>query len=96
MFKLIAQGISQLAVRFSEFESIETCLNLKNQVDWVFIDNLTHLPIENRAFQILREHFKLCVVSPELLGRDEIMFTKNILKEHGVDAILTDHPENWP
>ncbi|MAF25981.1 hypothetical protein CL634_10485 [bacterium] len=95
MFKLINQGISKLAARFSEFESIETCLNLKGKVEWVFIDNLTHLPVENNAFQRLKEHFKLCIVSPELLKRDEIEKTKEILKNNPVDAVLTDDILRW-
>ena len=95
MFKLINQGISKMAARFSEFESIETCMNLKGKIEWVFIDNLTHLPIENNSFQKLREHFKLCVVSPELLKRDEVEETKEILRNNPVDAILTDNPQRW-
>ncbi len=95
MIKYINKGITQMAVRFSEFESIETCLALKGKVEWVFIDNFTKLPTENNAFKILREHFKLCIVSPELLHREEVEQTKELLKEHPVDAILTDHIEVW-
>lgn len=95
IIKLVKQGIRKIAVRFSEFESIETCLNLAGKVDWVFIDNLTHLPIENNAFQKLKEHFKLCIVSPELLKRDEIEETKRILAENPVDAVLTDEIYRW-
>lgn len=94
MFKLIAQGESNLAVRYSEFESIETCRALIGKVTWVFVDNLTRLPIE--GFTELQAHFKLCVVSPELLGRHaEVPQTKETLAQFGVDAILTDHPERW-
>lgn len=95
IFKLINQGISKIAVRFSEFEDIQTCLNLKSKIEWVFIDNLTHLPTENNSFQRLREHFKLCIVSPELLKRDEIEKTKDILRDNPVDAVLTDKPLEW-
>ncbi len=95
IFKMINKGIKEIAVRFSEFESIETCLNLKNKVDWVFIDNLTHLPTENESFHLLSKYFKLCIVSPELLKRDEVDETKKILKLNPVDAILTDNIERW-
>ena len=95
IFKLIEQGVSKIATRFSEFESIESCLNLKGKVEWVFIDNLTHLPTENNSFQRLRKHFKLCIVSPELLKRDEIEKTKWILKDNPVDAVLTKKPFEW-
>lgn len=93
--KLINSGISSIALRFSEYESIETCLNFKGKAEWVFIDNITHLPIENGAFQTLKKYFKLCIVSPELLGRDEIEKDKALLKDFSVDAILTKTPERW-
>jgi len=95
IIKLINQGMSRIAVRYSELESIETCLALKGKVEWVFIDNLTRLPIENNAFQRLRKHFKLCIVSPELLKRNEIEKTKKILQDNPVDAVLTDDIQAW-
>lgn len=95
IIKLINRGFPRIAVRFSELESIDTCLNLKGKVEWVFIDNLTHLPIENNALKILKEYFKICIVSPELLKRDEIEKTKKILKDNPVDAVLTNEIERW-
>ncbi len=95
MIKYINKGIKKFAVRFSEFESINTCLNLIGKVDWIFVDNFTKLPVENNSFKILGRFFKICIVSPELLKRQEIELTKNILKENPVDAVLTDHIENW-
>ena len=96
MIKYINQGITKFAVRFSEYEAIETCLNLIGKVEWVFIDNMTHLPTENDSFNILKKHFKLCIVSPELLKRDnEIEETKEIMKKYNVDVVLTDHIDKW-
>lgn len=96
MIKYIKNGWNQFAARFSEFESIETCLNLKGKVEWVFVDNFTRLPIENDSFKTLKKYFKICIVSPELLKRvDEIELTKKIIKEYDVDAILTDNLESW-
>ena len=95
MVKYINKGVSQFAVRFSEYESIETCLSLKGKVEWVFIDNFTKLPIEQDAFTKLKKFFKLCIVSPELLHRDEVEETKRIVHTYDVDAVLTDHGEVW-
>ncbi len=95
MIKYINKNISQFAVRFSEFESIQTCLNLKDKVEWVFVDNFTKLPIEDYSFTQLSEHFKICIVSPELLKRNEIELTKEIIKKYPVDAVLTDNIEAW-
>ena len=95
MIKYIKKGWKNFAVRFSEFESIQTCLNLIGKVEWVFVDNFTRLPVEGNSFKILKKFFKICIVSPELLKRDEISLTKEIIKENPVDAVLTDHPEKW-
>tara|TARA_Y100000031_G_scaffold96676_1_gene106111 strand:+ start:597 stop:1169 length:573 start_codon:yes stop_codon:yes gene_type:complete len=95
MVKYMNKGLTKMAGRFSEWEDIQTCLNLKGKADWIFIDNFTKLPTDNNAFQKLREHFKICIVSPELLKRDEVEHTKQLLQEHPVDAVLTDHIERW-
>lgn len=96
IIKYINKDFHRFAVRFSEFESIETCVNLKGLVEWVFIDNFTKLPLDEKAYSFLNKNFKMCVVSPELLGREhELSITKEILKTYPVDAILTDNPEEW-
>jgi hypothetical protein len=63
--------------------------------DWVFVDNITHLPIDDESFARLRKHFRLCIVSPELLNRPEIEQTKMLIKSNPVDAVLTDDVGKW-
>lgn len=95
IIKYVREGITKLAVRYSEYESAETCLNFKGRVEWVFVDNLTHLPVDRPEFKELKKHFKVCVVSPELLKRDEIPETRELLKRFPVDAVLTDDVDAW-
>lgn len=95
IIKLINKGERAIAIRFSEFESIDTCMNFVGKIDWIFIDNLTHLPVENDSFKKLRKYFKLCIVSPEILGRNEIEQTKKLVLLNPVDAILTDNINEW-
>lgn len=96
MIKYIKQGWNKMALRFSEYESIETCLALKNKVEWVFVDNFTKLPVENDSFNILKQYFKICIVSPELLNRGvEIPSTKELVKNYCVDAVLADDLDAW-
>jgi hypothetical protein len=72
MFRLSRFGERRFAVRFSEFEGIDTVLALKRQVDWVWVDCFTHLPINAASGQAMRQAgFKLCLVSPDLQGRPE-------------------------
>jgi hypothetical protein len=96
-FPMIVQlsktGERNIAVRFSEYESLESVLCLAGKIDWVWVDCFTKLPIDKRIFSILKENgFKLCLVSPELQGRaDDILPYKEYLKKEGIifDAICT-------
>jgi hypothetical protein len=94
MIKLLSQqGEHRCAVRFSEFEGLDTVMAMKGRIDWVWVDCFSHLPIDAESFKLLKDAgFKLCLVSPELQGRPEdIESYKNELKNHGIifDAICT-------
>jgi len=69
---LSSEGEQNIALRFSEFEGIDTILNMKGKVKWIWIDCFTKLPINSENYQILKEHgFKFCLVSPELQKQEE-------------------------
>lgn len=93
LYKLSGLGENRLAVRFSEFEGIDTVLAMKGRVQWVWVDCFTYLPIDKKIFETLKENgFKLCLVSPELQGRaEDIPNYKQQLEESEVqmDAICT-------
>jgi hypothetical protein len=78
------------AVRVSEFESIETALSLTGKVKWVWVDCFTHFPLSAEdARRLKNAGFKLCLVSPELQGRNpdiEIPQLVQLLKERKIDA----------
>ena len=89
------------AVRFSEYESIETVLNLAGKVDWVWVDCFTHLPLSKREYTQFKESgFKLCLVSPELqqrpaeVGIAEMRATL-VERDIHVDAVCTKRPDLW-
>lgn len=91
--KLINQGNSKLALRFSEFETIETIINLSSQIEWVWIDCFSKLPLNQKNYNQLRNfNLKLCLVSPELQGRpQDIEHFASVINEQGFqfDAICT-------
>lgn len=94
------QGLTKIAARLSEFESIETVLALKNRIEWVWIDCFTHYPLTPDVYQKLKStHLKLCLVSPELVRGDKneirevISFLKN--NSYSIDAVCTKHPQIW-
>lgn len=72
IYLLSKLGEKRSAVRFSEIESIETVLLMADKVDWVWVDCFNQLPINTTSYHLLKEAgLKLCLVSPELQGRQE-------------------------
>jgi hypothetical protein len=94
---LVRQGERQIAVRYSEFEPLESALALAGQVEWVWIDCFTKMPLDAVSYQRLKRHFKLCGVSPELQGRpvETIADYANQLATFPLDAICTKRPDLW-
>ncbi len=101
LIKWSRMGEKRCAVRVSEFESIDTALSLAGKVDWVWVDCFNHFPLLGHDAQRLQEAgFKLCLVSPELQGRDAatgIPAMARLLAERGIvmDAVCTKQPALW-
>lgn len=71
IYLLSGQGERRIALRFSELESIESVLAMAGRVDWVWIDCFTRLPVTWENAAIMKDAgFRLCLVSPELQGRE--------------------------
>lgn len=97
LIKYMKKGVSKIAVRFSEFEPIEFVQKFAGKLEWVWVDCFTDLPLNPENYQILKQHFKLCLVSPELQGHgfEMIECYKNRLKEMPIDAVCTKKPDLW-
>lgn len=101
LIKWAKLGHRKSAVRISEFESMQTAVNLSGLVDWIWIDSFTKFPLnyfEVERLKILG--FKLCIVSPELHGRSsqaEIINFKKSIQEmiHNIDAVCTKRMDLW-
>jgi hypothetical protein len=94
---LVREGEQRIAVRFSEFEPVESALSLAGQVEWAWVDCFTRMPLDERTYSLLKQHFKLCAVSPELQGRDvaTIADYANELSRFPIDAVCTKRPDLW-
>ncbi|MEM6667010.1 MAG: phosphatidylinositol-specific phospholipase C/glycerophosphodiester phosphodiesterase family protein [Pseudomonadota bacterium] len=94
-------GEHRCAVRVSEYESVDTALTLAGQVDWVWVDCFTRLALTGTDHDRLRAAgFRLCLVSPELQGRDaarEIPAMAAQIAKDGLtfDAVCTKRPDLW-
>lgn len=91
IYLLSKEGESNIALRFSEYEGLDTILNMKDLVKWVWVDCFSRLPITSKSFKLLKNSgFKLCLVSPELQGQaDKIDAYKSYLESEQIvfDAI---------
>lgn len=101
LVKWANMGERRCAIRVSEFESIATALTLAGKVDWVWVDCFTRFPLsEDDARRLKEAGFRLCLVSPELQGRDaatEIPQLAKLLVERNIqaDAMCTKRPDLW-
>lgn len=93
IYALSRQGETRLALRFSELEGTDTILAMKGKAGWVWVDCFTRLPINRTIYSIIKENgFKLCLVSPELQGReDDIIPYRDAINIMGIafDAVCT-------
>ena len=91
--KIVKTGNPKVALRFSEFEGLDTIQMMSSQIDWVWVDCFSHLPLNQDNYsQLTKMNLKLCLVSPELQGRDQdIENFAAIINEQGFkfDAICT-------
>jgi hypothetical protein len=93
IYLLSKSSEKNIALRFSEFEGLDTILNMENKVEWVWVDCFSKLPLDLDKFKILKNKgFKFCLVSPELQAQPEkieeyrsYLFQNNIV----LDAICT-------
>ena len=101
LMRTARKGESRCAVRVSEYESVETAMTLAGKVDWVWVDCFTRLALTRAEHDRLRDAgFQLCLVSPELQGRDaesEIPAMKRRIADRGLyfDAVCTKKPDLW-
>lgn len=94
MIKLLSDmGERNIAVRFSEYEGMDTVRAMAGRIDWVWVDSFTRLPLDRSVFGEMKAlGYKLCLVSPELQGQPEkIPAYKKLLSDEGIefDAICT-------
>jgi len=99
--KLVLSGEKNMALRFSEFEGLDTIRNMKNTVNWVWIDCFTQNPLTLEIYNQLKGmNFKLCFVSPELQQQTEkLLKYKEYFQKNDIilDMICTKHYniEKW-
>jgi hypothetical protein len=97
IYKLIKMNENNIAIRLSEYESIENVLKLKKLVKYVWLDCFTTDFIINKELEdeLHKNGFKICIVSPELQGHDISNIKKYKKYIHEIDYICTKHINLW-
>ncbi|MBF0532373.1 MAG: hypothetical protein HQL23_04665 [Candidatus Omnitrophica bacterium] len=72
IYQMSSAGQRHIALRFSEYEGLDTLEKMRGRVDWAWIDCFNRLPLGKAEFQRLKEWgYKICLVSPDLVGRPQ-------------------------
>ena len=89
IYLLSEQGEKNIALRFSEFEGLDTIINMRGKVNWVWVDCFTRMPIDRTSAKSLQSiGYKTCLVSPDLQGQpDDIEEYKSYI---GIKKIFFD------
>ena len=91
IFSASKKSFKNIAIRFSEFEGIDTAMKFKGLVNWVWIDTFTKLPLNQSSINILK-NFKTCLVCPDRWNRpNEIALYKKKLQKINfqLNAVMT-------
>jgi hypothetical protein len=98
---LSSKGEKNIALRFSEFEGLDSIRLMSQKIDWVWVDCFSKLPITFENYKILKKlNYKLCLVSPELHNQDlKLESYKQYLRDQSIicDAVCTklDNVIKW-
>lgn len=94
-------GHKKIAIRFSEYEHVESIALLDGLIEWIWIDSFktSYEHLKNLTMLNLKS-FKLCLVSPELQGRNDEAEVRNLIANVrklnlNLDAICTKNPSVW-
>ena len=90
-FLRVLKKQKNIAIRFSEKESIDNAKYVINKFKWIWIDTLTKLPLKQKNINVLKK-FKTCLVCPERWGRPkDIDIYKKKMKRLNFkpDAVMT-------
>ncbi len=93
IYLLSQKGCFNTAIRFSEFEGMDTLKSMSGRSEWVWADCFTKMPLDKESYAMIKDMgYKICIVSPELQGQQEKLEEYgSCLLENGMipDAVCT-------
>ena len=68
---------TKVSIRYSEFEELKKTDILFKKIKWLWVDNFNKLEIDKKLYKLLkRQKVKICLVSPELVKKADLMKLK--------------------
>lgn len=97
LVRMAKQGVSQVAVRVSEYEPVEAALVWAGTFEWAWLDVFSRQPPSPRVVAELKKRFRVALVSPELHGASERELTAFIdaIPWGSIDAVCSDRCDLW-
>jgi hypothetical protein len=92
--KAAQEGKKRIAIRYSEDECIDIAIKYAGKIDWVWIDTISKLPLDEDVVKKLKP-FNTALVCPERWGRpDDIENYIKLMKELNFqpDIVMTAEP----
>jgi len=91
IYKLNKINENNIAIRFSEFETLETVIKCKDLVKWVWVDCFNSMPLNKYNYDYFKYlNLKICIVSPELQNQPDLITKyKEKIKEFKIDAVCS-------
>lgn len=93
---------TNVSVRLSEFEEVKNFSKILKKIKWVWIDHFTKFILSNKNYKLIKKYkAKICLVSPELVNKNnykkKIRILKKKLKKNKfvIDAVCTKYPNYW-
>lgn len=90
---LVDKGEKNIALRFSEYEGLDTIENMREKVNWIWVDCFSKFPLTKEIETKMHNWgYQICLVSPELQGQAEKLeiYAEQILEQNiEIDAICT-------
>lgn len=86
------------ALRYSNFESLKTCILNKNYANWIWIDLFGFLKLNIKEIKLLKKNFKVCLASPELsnsISKKKLNKFIQKYKSIAFDAVCTKDILSW-
>lgn len=94
-------GIQDAAIRFSEYESLETVRSMAHFASWVWIDSFSKRDLSAELISEFKSlGLKTCLVSPELHGLERAPEADDLIRQCSrlglrLDAVCTKYPTKW-